>query len=75
MEKELLKKLAQAQEKNRIIDKLTNCIQRVDSEKKDEIACFIHSIIEKDELSLDDYRTVTSFSLQAYKEFFQTVAE
>lgn len=69
----MIKELSQAQEKLRIIDKMTNCIARVDSTTSKDIAYFIHTIIEKDDLSLDDYRMVTSFSLQAYKELFISV--
>ncbi len=75
MIKRTYKELQKAQEKLRIVDKLTNCIARVDSATSKEIAYFIHTIIEKDEMSLDDYRMVTSFSLQAYKELFQSVTE
>lgn len=69
MEKDLQK----AQEKLHIIDKLTNCMQKVDSVTCLEIAYFIHTIIEKDDLSLDDYRAITSFSLQANKDLFVNV--
>lgn len=66
--------LVLAQEKLNIINKLTNSLQKIDNKQiKNDIAYFIHTIIEADSISLDMYRSVTGYSIEAHKELFVRV--
>lgn len=58
-------------EKLKQIDRLTNSMQKIDSINiKNDIAYFIHTIIESDEMTLDMYRQVGSYSILANKDLF-----
>lgn len=58
-------------EKLKQIDRLTNSMQKIDSiDIKNEIAYFIHTIIDCDEMTLDAYRQIGSYSLLANKDLF-----
>ena len=73
MNNELLLQLAREQEKIRAIHKLSNCIHKVTSKEKDEIAHFIHRIIESENYNTDIARELMQWQIRANKELFMTV--
>ena len=70
---EIIKQLAQAQEKLRAIDKLSNIIQKVNAKQAQEVAYLIHRIIEADYIHSGIARELLSWSIEANKELFITV--
>lgn len=64
--------LANAQEKIRLINKLTNCIQKSNAKESKEIAYLMHRICEED-ITLDILREVQGWQLQSNKDFFMSV--
>lgn len=67
--KQVLQDLKLAQDKLKIIDSLSNNLQKIKNEKiKNEGLYFIHQIIEADFLGSDFYNKNMSFSIQANKD-------
>lgn len=58
------------QEKLSIINKLSNCIQKVNATEAKDIAYFIHQIVEAADISLDMYRKLQGFQILANKDLF-----
>lgn len=75
MERELIKELANLQEKLRAIDKLSNIQQKITAREAKEVSYLIHQIIEADYLNSELARQITSWSLQANKDLFMSVKE
>lgn len=69
----MIQELQRAQEKLRTIDSLSNCIQKVNSDKGREIAYLIHRIIEAEYLDSALAREVTVWSLEANKDIFMSI--
>ena len=70
MKKELQKELALAQQKLKAIDKLSNVMQEVKSKQKNEVAYFIHRIIEANEWSSEEARELLAWQLEGKKDIF-----
>jgi len=69
----MIKQLQQAQEKLRAIDRLTNCLQKInEAGKKDDIAYLIHKIIEAEYLSSGLAREVLHYQLESNKDIFMS---
>ena len=69
----MIEQLQKAQEKLRVIDKLSNCQQKVTAKEAKEIAYLIHRIVESEYISSDLAREITGWSLQANKDLFVSV--
>lgn len=69
----MVKQLQRAQEKLRVIDKLSNIQQKVSSKEAKEVAYLIHRIIESEYINSDLAREITGWSLQANKDLFISV--
>lgn len=69
----MIQQLQRAQEKLRVIDKLSNIQQKVSSKEAKEVAYLIHRIIESEYISSDLAREITGWSLQANKDLFVSV--
>lgn len=68
------KQLQKIQEKLRAIDRLSNCLQKIDnSSLKNDIAYLIHRIIEEEYLSSQLAREVQMYQIEANKDIFMQV--
>ena len=70
----MLKEMQKLQEKLRTIDKLSNCIQKIDSKQSKEVSYLMHRIIESDYIDTTLAREVIGWSLQSNKELFINVS-
>lgn len=71
-----MKELANAQERLKVIDRLTNSLQAIeDVNTKNDIAYFIHSLCENmtQSMTTDEYRRVAHYSIVAHDDMFMTV--
>ena len=67
------KELATAQQKLRLINKLSNTLapeSELTSEQRAECAYLIHRIVESNEITSDIMRDVTSFQIESNRSFF-----
>jgi len=70
----MIKEMQKLQEKLRTIDKLSNCIQKLDSNQSKEVSYLIHRIVESDYINTTLAREVMGWSLQSNKELFINVS-
>ena len=75
MEKELIKELSIAQEKLKVIDRLSNSLQSVNSKQKDEISYLIHRIIDSAYYNSSLANEVLAWSLESKKDLFIKVKD
>jgi hypothetical protein len=72
----MIKELQNAQEKLKIINSLSNALQKIDDKEiKNDIAYFIHEIVDDitGDVSTDTYRKVASYQILSNKDLFVTV--
>lgn len=72
----MIKELQNAQEKLRIINSLSSALQKIDDKEiKNEIAYFMHEIVDDitGDVSTDTYRKVASYQILGNKDLFVTV--
>lgn len=68
------KELQRLQEKLVAIDKLSNCIQKIDNKyQHDNIAYLIHRIIEADYIDTTLARDIVAIQLLANKDIFMSI--
>jgi hypothetical protein len=69
-----MKELATAQEKLRLIDKLSNILQsdELSNEDKKELAYLIHRIIDASECHSDIYRECMGWAIASHRSDFVT---
>lgn len=71
-----MQELAKTQQLLKVIDKLTNTIQELETKKeKDNLAYFIHQLIEEGEINTKYASQITAWQLRGKKDMFYSVKD